>query len=343
MRTFTFSSEDRQWLMTWVLSVSLLVILMTSYERFLQARGFTPSVDVTADLWSWQRAQLHQPEVIALLGASRIQLAIDPGVLSEQLNGRPVVPLPVSGQYPLRTLQSLAADEQFTGTVIVSFVAQMLEPQYAGMQAAFNQNHEQGVGVVRHWNARFKAWLQSEWRFLHPLLRWPDLLPYLWQNHRFPDAFYLSIHADTTASADFTKVNNEILRNRFLKDKQLNYQQNPPMDDDRWSTAITAMAEHIRAIENRGGAVVVIRFPVGPGHWRLDEHYYPRERYWDVLQKQVPELKGLHLMDEGVFTSHRFPDSSHLDQRDKPAFTQDLAQLLKSRWPAVFTEPAGLD
>ena len=331
----TSSSESKSWLVTWLVMLLLVVVSLLWYERFLKTRGFEPSVEVTADLWSWQRRLVNDDSrILVLAGASRMQLGVDPQVLAAQLPGWQVVSLAINAQYPMAALEALAADPDFKGSVLVSFTTQMLEPRYWDMQKPFNEHHLSRSSWYRAFNARLTAELESRFRFLHPLLKAADLVRYLNKHRRFPKAYYVQMHTDTSGTADYQKTNSTALKQRFIDDKAANYAEQPAMNREVFDQQLARLNEVLGRITSRGGQVVLLRMPTDDGHWLLDEQQYPRQDYWDVLPAELPEgSTAIHFRDHLCLSAYTLPDSSHLDGRDKAAFTRCLARLLEPLLP----------
>lgn len=102
---------DRSWLKIWIIAIVLVVGLAVAYEGFLRTRHYLPTVQDDADLWSLQYDRVKSdPHAVALLGASRIQFAVDAALWSELFGGRTVAMLAVNGQYPLATLHADGVD-----------------------------------------------------------------------------------------------------------------------------------------------------------------------------------------------------------------------------------------
>jgi len=332
MLSSTSNSDKRRWLLTWVAVLAMVLSALGTYEWYLRQSGFTPSVDANQKLWQFYRHQAKgQKQVLVLLGASRMQLGMHTDTIRQQLPDYKVLPLAINGQYPMASLQALAEDSEFNGVVIMSFMAQMLEPQYLDMQQAYHEAYVRGFSYYRSTDAYITAWLQSKLAFLHPLLGLQEVVEYLQAKGRFPDPFYVRNHLDTSASGNYALADTVQLQKHFVDDKKVNYQQNPPMDAALWQQQGDRLAKHIEAIRARGGEVVLVRFPTDGEHWLLDEAYYPRARFWDQLQASHPQLHMLHFKDDAILSSFALPDTSHLDQQDAVLFTQRLLELLQQR------------
>jgi hypothetical protein len=86
----------------------------------------------------------------------------------------------------------------------------------------------------------------------------------------------------------------------------------------------------VESIQKRGGKVIFARFPTSGEHRVLDERYYPRREYWDRFAARTPAL-AIHFDDVPALSRFELPDTSHLDSRDTPAFTEALIEELARR------------
>jgi hypothetical protein len=85
--------------------------------------------------------------------------------------------------------------------------------------------------------------------------------------------------------------------------------------------------ELVSAIEKRGGKVVFVRFPTSKKIWDIDEGRFPKSLYWDVFA-ELSLAKTLHFKDFESLSGFDLPDGSHLDQKDKVEFTENLAEII---------------
>jgi len=75
---------------------------------------------------------------------------------------------------------------------------------------------------------------------------------------------------------------------------------------------------------------VFIRLITTEKHWELDEERYPKNHYWDKFSS-VTNAVTLHFMDVPSLQEFTCPDTSHLDYRDAPRYTLNLAEELVHR------------
>ena len=86
----------------------------------------------------------------------------------------------------------------------------------------------------------------------------------------------------------------------------------------------------VAGLENRGGRVVLIRFPSSGRLRDLEERYYPRRTYWDVLARST-RAETIHFEDVPSLARFRCAEDSHLDRADSIRFTNALADELVRR------------
>lgn len=333
MRLSTFSSSqyNKSWALTWLLVVLVSLSALASYEIFLKNKGFVASIENNKDLWSWYRRNIdNKTNSLVFLGASRSQLDINIPYVKTVLKNHTVTQLSINGHYPMAAFKALANDENFKGTVIVSLSAQALESQYLDMQQPYIDYYENNSSLYRSFDAYISAYLASHFRFLHPLLSLEQLIKFYQNNHRFKDVFYTSANLDQSVSADYSKTNTAVLLKHFVDEKAQQYKNTPQTPPEKWQQNITLLVDYSQKISKRGGHVIIIRFPTDKGHWQLDEKYYPRKHYWDLIANN-PQLTAIHFNDVPGLNQFDLPDSSHLDQKDSQAFTQLLLKYLMDK------------
>lgn len=326
--SFNMNKNDSVWIKTWIITILLVIGLLGGYEYFLKQRGFNASIESNNDLWSWYRSSITSKQnELVIVGASRSQLGINIPYLKQKLRNYHITQLSINGHYPMATLKSLAEDQNFRGIIVASINAQAMEDRYLDMQEEQNLYYEKESTLYKSFDAFLTATLKANIRFLHPTLRLEDIINYYDKNHAFPKAFYISTHLDQSSSGNYDLVNKKNLYNHFVKQKEKNYSDEPPTEFDKWKSNVDLLINYSKIIENRGGKVILVRFPTFKEHWNLDEKFYPREKYWKLIEDS-PNLHAVHFNDVtglGIFNS---PDSSHIDQKDTVEFTEVLFNYL---------------
>jgi len=335
-------SKNGSWYLTWFLLVFICFSSLASYELFLKNRGYSASIESNKDLWSWYRNKATgSKDKIVIIGASRSQLDINIPYLKQKISSHDIIQLSINGQYPMATLQALANDESFIGTLIVSMNAQALELRYFDMQQVHNTYYADDSSTDKSLNAYLMGLLQSQLRFLHPSLGLEEIVTFFDTNHRFQDPSYTTANLDQSISADYRKTDSKRLQDHFYSQKKQNYLDATPTTPDIWRQNIQLALDYITAIEKRGGSVVLVRFPTDKGHWQLDEQFYPRQDYWDTIA-QKGLIKTVHFNDVNGLNHFDLPDSTHLDQSDSIEFTEILFNYLLKKKLTLSDRPSSV-
>ena len=88
------------------------------------------------------------------------------------------------------------------------------------------------------------------------------------------------------------------------------------------------VARLVKKIEKRGGHVIFVSLPTDGLVRAIDEKRYPRELFWDRFAKSV-EVKAINSADYPTLIAFRCPDGSHMDLRERTAFTLALTKVLE--------------
>ena len=141
---------------------------------------------------------------------------------------------------------------------------------------------------------------------------------------------YVALRPDRLGTLDYRHTNVDAIRDRRIQDLQEYYRDNPPDPPAQWLHALDEVSGWIRAIQARGGQVVLFREPSGGEHLALDESNFPRADYWDAYARISPAVM-IDFRDEPGFAAIPLPDTSHIDGPDVPRFTELLVAILVRR------------
>jgi len=325
------SEMDRSWLKIWIIATAVVVALAVAYEGFLRARHYLPTVQDDADLWSIQYDRVRaDPHAVVLLGASRIQFAVDPRLLSQLLGGRTVAMLAVNGHYPLAALRALAEDSRFAGLVIVGVDSRGLARRHWDMQRPWLAHYRDRWSQARRIHREFATRLQEQFVFLSSPLAMANLVRRFLAGSGLPFNEYVTLRADRVGFIDYRRTDIAAIRSRRIADLEAYYRENPPPAPEAWLRDLSEVSEWVRRIEARGGQVVLFREPVTDESFANDEAHYPRDRYWDAYARVTPATL-IDFQDEPAFAQFKLPDTSHIDGVDVPAFTVALGLALQRR------------
>lgn len=172
-------------------------------------------------------------------------------------------------------------------------------------------------------NALLKSVYQSRFAFANSSLSLSNIIQFFDKYHRFKLPDHTTRDPDLSIRGDFELANVDLLRKHFVEEKRMNYLTGTPTPPALWLSEVAKLNELTKKIQDRGGKVILIRLPTSDGHWQLDETFYPKAKYWDLLAEQslapaihFPEIDGL--------SDFYLPDTSHLDFRDRESFSATL-------------------
>ncbi len=361
MLSSTSSSDERRpavgrWGRSWLLALGLTALVTGGAEVYLRSKAYAPSMADSAALWVQQRVRVDQassPPVVAL-GASRIQLGLDLAVLASR-TGAPAIQLAIDGSSFVPVLQQLAEDENFTGTVLVSLSEPILEEPWREertrdwLAAYTSMSRRLRFNPFPLWEVRMETFVNS-----HLALRTEGAPPYVILRNALtrPGLYkgYLTTRDTRERLGDYTLVRQpqfyaaRVMRHfgeQQVISGSVNFEQFQqaygeaiealqPRDGARFLTVLKRIMTAVAAIEQRGGRVIFIRFPTDKLVWQIDQRRFPRERFWRPLAERHP--RTIHFQDYPELARFSLPDGSHLDTRDRAAFTAALADVIEREY-----------
>jgi hypothetical protein len=338
---FNFSKSLKgPWLRTWLLAAGLVVILLVGWESALRALGYRPTVIDDKALWAVQRDRVytdHGEKALALLGDCRMQMDSVPQVLARRFPGHRVVQLAVEQTSPVATLRDLAADKRFDGVVVCALNARLLCEDLWDAQQPYVDYYHRKYSLNVKLNRLVSTVLQRSLSLFHPSLKLDDLIAHVLETGHLPSLYYVETHADRSLLADFSMVDTAAYQRYMLaRDHGLCDNRQLPGPEE-WLQRAMQLNEWVRAIQARGGDVVFMQFPTSGEHLEYDEFVFPKKEYWDAFAAKTPAL-CLHFKDVPELAAFTCPDWSHLDRRDAPRFTRQLANVLEGH--GLFHQPS---
>ncbi len=352
------------------LTFSLLVVV--AMEWVLAAKGYEATAIDSEALWVQQRARASRlgADAIILLGASRMQLDVDTATL-RRLTGLEPVQLAIDGSSFVPILEGLARDPAIQGTIIIDYgtgaIIGLGERDAASVhQEKFERDGLRNGGLpdFRWSEDALTASLRSRMRSYSDGAKPVDTL--LWRvltTQAEPQ--YLSTRPDRSRLADYQRVE---MPEFYFRRVAHDLGDDAPIsgrDDASIAASLTARVEAVamvddrrfianaprigaavRTIESRGGRVLFVVMPMSGLIRRLDDRRFPRQRFFDRFIASQG-LRGMDVRDDQRVSKYVCPDGSHLDRRDRTAFTRDLVSALAldssapaTTFPAAAT-PAG--
>ena len=346
MPSSTSNSKSRApsgpWLATWLVGLLFAAAIFTGLEVFWRGKGHKPSIVDTPALWAAHRSNAYGAprETIVLAGGSRIQLDIDTATVRRMLPNHQLIQLAIQGTHPVGTLRDLAEDEAFRGIVIASGRPQALWRRNWNSQSEYISYFHRDASFNNLLNSRISAWFQQHLVTINPRLNMKHALVRYIRFRRFPNIQGNAMEYDRSRKGDFRTDNVAKQREMRIDAARQRAKGWDPIAKEATPEHLredfAEIEEMVQKIESRGGRVAFVRFPSTDENWEIDQRLYPRARYWDVLVDST-QATTIHFEDVDGLADFDCPDTSHLDYRDTPAFTESLIDELKKR--GLFDNP----
>jgi hypothetical protein len=355
----SISSSNRrlpklEWRVLLGTALAATLLLAGTMELRLALRGYQPTVVDAPDLWQHERhrAAALGSRALILVGASRIQLDVDLDVLRRKTGLEPVQ-LGIEGSDFQPVLADLAADPRVRGTIIVDFADHLLgdsfpgaAPEWVARAAAEERGsrlpdfRDAEDALVRLVRSRMRSYADGA----RPISSLRDRLIPSW-----PAPQYIITGADRSQWADYSRLPmpwfyyKRVMRNLGVDIPLHDGMRAEDVEEDlrrrvstlvplaeklpRYEASTRALAAQTAALRARGGKVYFVMFPKSGLVKEIDRRRFPREQFWDRFVALVG-APTLHFEDVPAMRDLVCPDGSHLDYRQRAAFTAALVQAL---------------
>lgn len=333
MRSFTSNSEGRrrQWLKAWLLSACLVVLVVGAWEGVLRTTGFAPEYADNRALWLSARHRLSRPDpsVVAILGASRVQRAIDVDVLSERL-GRAVVQLAVEGSSGLPVLENLAADPRFRGTVLISIAPafsfnRRLSKLDAGNQAAWVRDYVQQSRSQRM-EQELRLGLQGLFAFRSADAAVSRTIPALLDTDNLPSIDFKTTYRNRFVRIDPEKYETEVNQDTIVKMYRENTEAYEPQG---FSEVLNYFSTLVQILNAKGSRVFVLRLPSEGTVLEYEREAFPQDSFWKLMQRHI-DARFVHFDDYPELEGYMSADGSHVESTMAAEFTAQLSLVLSA-------------
>lgn len=321
-----------RWTLAWLLALGVALALVGGVEAHWRALGYRPNIRDSAQLWSIERDRAYAAErtPLLLLGASRIEFAIDLKLLRDLLPKYQPAMLAQNAHYPLAALRDLANDERFHGVVLCDIEAGGLDAMYTEMQQPLVDYYRKQWAPSWH----LHRVLLTHWQH-NAVVADPDLgliasALRLIDGSAAPRPEYFRFHADRGGDIDYRLTDVAAAKKHFGEVLANSEQLHADVAPEQWRADLAKVYEWTRRIQARGGKVIFYQSPTGPTLTRIEAIRHPKAQYWDRFVADSP-APVLDAMDDAELAKFELPDDSHLDYRDKPAYTRALVEALVGR------------
>jgi hypothetical protein len=331
--SFISNSNNANWGKCWALALVIALCVLVSLELFWRLNGHKPAVVDDQRLWSLERNKIGKSKKeIVLLGSSRMETDISMETLRKLAAHYNIVNLSIDGTCANAVLRDIAGDKSFKGVVIMETTSEclMFGDDVGLSQQSYPHYYHNMYNLNVKINRMIATSLQKNLAIVDPYLNLIKVLGDFLLKKKLRPPNYLTTNEDRSRSADYTKLDIEHHRvTRLKKVNEIYDKLASRISDIALLNSLNTLENAVEAIQDRGGKVVFIRFPVSDEHWSIDEKYFPKAQYWDNLSSKT-KAEVIHFQEISEMAQLKCPDTSHLDFRDTSRFTNLLfAELLK--------------
>ena len=329
------------------LVVLILVLLLSSLwewqmRRLELVRGDLSS---TQDTWAELRRDVDRRDVpLLLIGDSRILYDTDLDRV-QQLTGVRPIQLGIAGGTGLLVLEDIANDTHFKGLAIVG----MCETSFFDTRFVVKRTRE--AIELSKWESPSKRASYQIQRVISPALAMLD------EDYGFSTMVaHLDPHwrpgvkgpyDDVWKIGELAADGNARLWRRLDHDKRLNnhartvwFELFPPfpLDDKSIQEILVRSKVAVDKIRARGGDVVFLRPPSGPGLREIEYKHLPRAKGWDPLLAYT-NTKGVHADDLANVQNLNLPENSHVSHACAIVFTDAYIRNVAELTPLLHLKP----
>lgn len=333
MRSSTSNSDTghSNWLKAWLLAASLMVLIIAAWEFALRQAALEPGYSDNRALWLSARHRLSQPDenVVALLGASRVQRAIDVDVLSN-LTNRPIVQLAIEGSSGLPVLENLAADPRFRGTVVFSIAPafsfnRRLSKLDAGNQADWMRAYMQ-QSRSRRIEQELRLSLQGLLALRSADAAISRTIPAVLETGRLPAPNYKTTYRNRFVSIDQSKFEGQVSQQGIVEI----YRENTEAYEQRdFVELLQYFGALVDILKSKGSRVYVLRLPSEGAVLEYERQLFPQDKFWNQMQPYI-DARFIHFDEYPELNGYLSVDGSHIATEKAAEFTEQLALVLSA-------------
>jgi hypothetical protein len=325
------SGQDRvQWWPAWVMALALSLLAVGSWEGLIRSAALGPEFADNRALWVSTRHKLNSygANAIAVLGASRVQRAIHPEMLAQELGGQ-VAHLAVEGTSAIPLLEDLAVDPRFRGTVLVSVAPafsfnRRLSKLDAGDQAGWIA-HYRSQSRSRRMEHNLRLVIQGLFAFRSPDAAVTRVLPNLLLRGKMPDTDFKTTYADRSVSIDYSKFKRTANPQRIV---DMYLENTAAYEPDEFADLINYVSAVVTILKAKNCRVIFLRLPSGDIVRDLEKEMFPHERFWGYMQDNI-DAEFIHFEDYPALKGYLSVDGSHIASENSAAFTRELANVIR--------------
>jgi len=322
------------------------------WELYWRKQGYEPSLNDNKDLWALNRERLDKnPKLTTVIGSSRILFGLNLNEWKKEFGEKPLQLSTVASNVTVY-LHHLAHDSNFSGTLIMGVDPYLFfAPSGAPMDIPTgNIEYYKKFSWAQRWSHHIGIPLDKNLAFLEqddlPLKNLLERLPLpLRKNVKEAPPippYFVSVDADRQGLM-IKKVETDPAFRAHMIAIWKKYFTPPPLpkgvteqefmkqNAEHVGSTLKKVAESIKKIQDRGGKVIMVRYP-STGHVRqMEATYTPRQQFWNRIITETHANMSVHFEDFETLKNFQCPEESHLNGEDAVLFTKELIKILKEK------------
>ena len=339
-------SSKKDWILAWCGTIFLTFVILWMVEIFWRSAGHVPKVIDDKSLWALERSKINfnNPKTVLLLGKSHIQVGFALDTFNFMCPDYQILQLAIAaGGSPVAVLNDLAVNTDFNGIIICEMSTEDFFKKNWGTQQEYVEYFHNNYNLNAKINRQISTFFQKRLVIMNPNLNLYNISENLIINHTLPTPQHVMMDARRNRYADFTKYAENRKNLRLFILNLLESRNRPQIETkdnfsistykepwvvfldtkEQWLFEARAVVSLAEIINNRGGKVVFVHFPVSTQMLAK----YPKNLFWDRL-KNNSFVEMIHFTDVKSLNRYQCPDGAHLDFRDAPDFTKSLIHEL---------------
>ena len=330
-----------------LIAVFVAITLLGAWEYYWRDFGaLVPYYRNSEGLWALERRRIDNGEGhrTVLTGSSRTLWDIQLDVW-EQVSGERPIQLSLEGTSPLRVMEGLASDPDFTGTLLVGVAPDMFFTGFEYRETVIDRYDEespsqwmgQQISMLIEPHLAFYDYYFALMTVLkrQPLPKRMDI-PFILGVPMFADVHQLGYNGRDRNMRMWSKVETDPEYANLLKAGWADGFEPIDARSEEWlegfrqgrvaqiERAVAATA----ALQARGVEVIFVRHPVAEFYAMEEPMYHPRNETWDVLIERTGAL-GIHWQDHEELQGYWLPESSHLSGAEADRYTKAFFGVLQ--------------
>jgi hypothetical protein len=335
------------WSLIFAAALALTALMIGGWEYYWRAFGSEPGYLNSDGEWAVQRDRIHHGEggKTVLAGSSRVLFDVQLPVW-EHITGERPIQLALEGTSSIPVLEDLAADQQFTGRLLVGVSPDLFFGGFAFRGSAVKYFHKwspsQRVGdwISTHWLEPYFAFYDPDFALATVLRRQP--WPVREGMHQELRVRKLMVQPDEDRNSHmWSKVENdpeyrEIARKTWAQkfNEPIPGMETPEKAKAKIDEQIDKAAKAVIALRARGVQVLFVRLPSAGEFYAYEQKYLPRTQTWDLLLQRTG-VHGIHFEDYAELQGYESPEWSHLAASEATRFTTALVPIAVREFAGV--------